>query len=118
MPEAFRFAVIRPRLERVDGARTARPGIGADRDGIETGRPVVGNGADQRVHVQSEAAVGGHLADVLRPDADDPGRPDLGAVALVAHVDGGCPAASRAATKASRLAAVPPLVRRPPAVSG
>ena len=87
-PDSFGLAEVGHRFEGVDLPGAGRPGVGAYRDGVESGPAVVGDGAREGRHVQAEASVGGNHADALRADADDPRRADVGAVALVAHVHG------------------------------
>ena len=88
-PDALRLAVVRHGFERIDGPRAARSGVGTHRDGIESRGPVLCHGARERIHVQAEASVVHNQANALRPNADDPGRADESAMALVAHVHGG-----------------------------
>ena len=87
-PDPFSLAEVGHRFEGVDGPGAGRPGVGACRDGVESGGAVVGDGAREGRHVQAEPPVGRDHADALRANADDPGRADVGAVALVAHVHG------------------------------
>ena len=87
-PDSFRRAVIRHRLQRVDGSRAGGPGVGAYRDGAEPGCAVVSHGAGKRVHVQTELPVDRNHAYSFRPDTHNPGCADMRTVALVAHVYG------------------------------
>ena len=120
-PGAFRLAEVCHRFERIDGSGAGCPGVGAHRDGIEPRSTVRAHGASQRLHVQPSAPVARNHANALRSDADDH-RPRLSTLWLwslmytVARSE--WPAASRAATRALRLAAAPPLVNSPPALSG
>ena len=88
-PEILRRAKVGHRLETVDGAGACRAGVCGDRDGREAGVAVVGHGAGQRAHVQAEVRVARDHANALAADADDHRRTGEGAVALIAHVDGG-----------------------------
>ena len=87
-PDTFCLAVVRHRFKRIDGPGAARPGVGAHRDGVEPGGAVIGHGARERLHVQTEAFIARKQPYALRPNADDLGRADLCAMALVAHVHG------------------------------
>ena len=82
------------------------------RDGIEPRGAVIGHGARQRLHVQAETPVAGNHAYALRSNANDHRRPDLRAMALVAHVNGrprrdkGVEAGRRAAARQKSARAV------------
>ena len=88
-PDALGRAVVGNRRQRIDRARAARPGVGADRKRAEPRGTVVGHGACQEIHVQPKLRVARQQPDALRSHADDARRADVGAVALVAQVHGG-----------------------------
>ena len=88
-PQVFGFAEVRQFLKRVDRAGAGGTGIGADGDGGQAGGAVVGDGPGEGLHVEPEAAVARDLADVVSANPDDHGGAGEGAMALVAHVDGG-----------------------------
>ena len=87
-PDVLRLAEIRHLLERVDRSGARRPGVGADRHGLEPRGAILGDRARQSLHVQTVLPVGRDHADALPPDADDHRGTRLRTVALVAHVDG------------------------------
>ncbi len=87
-PDVLRLAVVRHRLERVDGPGAGRSGVGAHRDGIEPGGAILGHRSRQRIHVQAETIIARKQPYALGPNTDDPGRTDVRTVALVAHVHG------------------------------
>ena len=86
-PDPLRLAEIRHLPERVDRPRAHRAGVGAHRDGVKPRRSVLGHGALEFSHVQTEVFVTREEPYPLGLDADDPRRADVRAVALVAHVD-------------------------------
>ena len=88
-PETLHLAEVGHRFETVDGAGACRAGIGGDRDGRKAGVTVFGHGPGERVHVQAEVRIARDHANALPADADDHRRAGEGAVALVAHINGG-----------------------------
>ena len=88
-PDALRGAVVGDRVQRVDGAGAGGAGVGAYRDG-RAARGAVGlDGGSERGRIEAEVVAGRQHTNGVGADADDARGAGLGAVALVAHVDGG-----------------------------
>ena len=89
-PDAVRFAVVRDGVQGIDRAGAGGAGVGADGDGRAPGVPVGLDGGCQGVDRQSKVRSRRQHPNPIRANTDDPRGTNLGAVALVAHVDG-CP---------------------------